>query len=171
MRNLRRSGGNPKLLITNGKLPLNLQTLSLHSPPFLRLADEMHRMLTLTLAPSVPTSLRNIPIKYNLIIRLWTHAFHRLLESLRRAAMPPVSSLVALEHLQVSTLVWPRGEAVVLTSRLTPNLSRAFLGIHLLRIHLLCRPPRGAESICFPRPMDRGSWRPRSLQNRGQCYG
>ncbi|KAI0928296.1 hypothetical protein AcW2_004349 [Taiwanofungus camphoratus] len=64
------------------------------------LAEKMHNLLTLTLAPSVPASLRNIPAKYNLIIRLWTHAFHRLLESLRRAATPPASSAIALEHLQ-----------------------------------------------------------------------
>lgn len=61
---------------------------------------EMHQMLTLTLAPAVPASLRNIPTKYNLIIRLWTHAFHRLLESLRRVATPPNDSPIALEYLQ-----------------------------------------------------------------------
>ncbi|KAH9951368.1 hypothetical protein B0H21DRAFT_718709 [Amylocystis lapponica] len=64
------------------------------------LAEKMHNLLTLTLAPSVPASLRNIPSKYNLIIRLWTHAFYRLLESLRRAARPPATSPIALEHLQ-----------------------------------------------------------------------
>ncbi|EED78536.1 predicted protein [Postia placenta Mad-698-R] len=64
------------------------------------LAEKMHQMLTLTLAPAVPASLRNIPTKYNLIIRLWTHAFHRLLESLRRAATPPNNSPIALEYLQ-----------------------------------------------------------------------
>lgn len=66
-----------------------------------RLAEKMHYLLSMTLAPNVPNSLRNIPTKYNLIIRLWTTAFHRLLESLRRAAMPPTSSVIALEHLQV----------------------------------------------------------------------
>lgn len=45
----------------------------------------------------MPESLRNIPTKYNIIIRLWTFAFHKLLESLRRASF---TSLVALEHLQ-----------------------------------------------------------------------
>ncbi|KAF7966165.1 hypothetical protein HWV62_39776 [Athelia sp. TMB] len=39
----------------------------------------------------------NIPTKYNTIIRLWTHAFHRLLESLRRASF---TSPLALERLQ-----------------------------------------------------------------------
>ncbi|KAL4251674.1 hypothetical protein ABKN59_003762 [Abortiporus biennis] len=60
----------------------------------------MHHLLKITLAPTVPASLRNIPIKYNIIIRLWTYGFHQLLESLRQAAMPPTSSVVALEHLQ-----------------------------------------------------------------------
>src|SRR5882762_3707621 len=57
----------------------------------------MHNLLEISLAPSVPASLRNIPTKYNIIIRLWTHAFHKLLESLRRASF---SSFLALEHLQ-----------------------------------------------------------------------
>ncbi|KZT11502.1 uncharacterized protein LAESUDRAFT_643103 [Laetiporus sulphureus 93-53] len=64
------------------------------------LAEKVHHLLSLTLAPTVPASLRNIPTKYNLIIRLWTHAFHRLLEVLRRAASPPNNSPVALEYLQ-----------------------------------------------------------------------
>jgi hypothetical protein len=45
----------------------------------------------------VPASLRNIPTKYNIIVRLWTFAFHKLLESLRRASF---TSPLALEHLQ-----------------------------------------------------------------------
>ncbi|KAF7359539.1 PINc domain-containing protein [Mycena sanguinolenta] len=49
------------------------------------------------LPPSVPASLRNIPTKYNIITRLWTFAFHKLLESLRRASF---NSALALEHLQ-----------------------------------------------------------------------
>ena len=57
----------------------------------------MHNLLEISLAPSVPASLRNIPTKYNIIIRLWTRAFHRLLESLRRASF---TSPLALEHLQ-----------------------------------------------------------------------
>ena len=58
-------------------------------------------MLALTLAHTVSASLKNIPQKYNLIIRLWSHAFYHLLESLRHAARPPTSSHVALEYLQV----------------------------------------------------------------------
>ncbi|THH33993.1 hypothetical protein EUX98_g312 [Antrodiella citrinella] len=61
------------------------------------LADQMHHMLTLTSAPTVPSSLRSVPTKYNLIVRLWTHAFHRILENLRCASL---TSVVALEHLQ-----------------------------------------------------------------------
>lgn len=45
----------------------------------------------------MPASLRNIPTKYNIIVRLWTYAFHKLLESLRRASF---TSPLALEHLQ-----------------------------------------------------------------------
>lgn len=61
----------------------------------------MHFMLSLTSAPTLPSGLRNVPIKYNLIIRLWTHAFHKPLESLRKAAIAPTNSRVALELLQV----------------------------------------------------------------------
>lgn len=57
----------------------------------------MHNLLELTLAPHVPASLRNIPTKYNIIIRLWTHAFNKPLETLRRASF---QSSIALEHLQ-----------------------------------------------------------------------
>jgi hypothetical protein len=57
----------------------------------------MQNLLEISLAPSVPASLRNIPTKYNIIIRLWTYAFHKLLESHRRASF---SSSLALEHLQ-----------------------------------------------------------------------
>ena len=53
---------------------------------FNRLAESMHNLLQLTLAPNVPASLRNIPTKYNIIIRLWTHAFNKPLEALRRAS-------------------------------------------------------------------------------------
>ncbi|KAH7930887.1 hypothetical protein BV22DRAFT_1054224 [Leucogyrophana mollusca] len=61
------------------------------------LADMMHTLMNISLAASVPASLRVIPTKYNIIIRLWTHAFHKLLEALRRASF---SSPLALEHLQ-----------------------------------------------------------------------
>jgi protein SMG6 len=57
----------------------------------------MHQLLGISTAPSVPASLRNIPEKYNIIVRLWTYGFHRLLENLRRSAL---HSVVALEHLQ-----------------------------------------------------------------------
>lgn len=62
-----------------------------------RLAEIIHNLLEISLAPSVPASLRNIPTKYNIITRLWTFAFHKLLESLRRASF---TSDLALEHLQ-----------------------------------------------------------------------
>ncbi|KAI0721532.1 hypothetical protein C8T65DRAFT_705109 [Cerioporus squamosus] len=65
-----------------------------------QLAESIREMLALTLAPTVPASLKNIPQKYNLIIRLWSHAFYHLLESLRHAARPSTSSPVALEYLQ-----------------------------------------------------------------------
>ncbi|KAI0055170.1 hypothetical protein BV25DRAFT_1932002 [Artomyces pyxidatus] len=61
------------------------------------LAEMMHDLLQISLAHNVPASLRNIPEKYNIIIRLWTHAFHRLLEHLRRASL---NSRIAMEHLQ-----------------------------------------------------------------------
>ncbi|TDL27426.1 hypothetical protein BD410DRAFT_818864 [Rickenella mellea] len=61
------------------------------------LAESMHNLLQLTSAPLLPASLRNIPTKYNIITRLWTHAFNMPLETLRRASF---QSVVALEHLQ-----------------------------------------------------------------------
>lgn len=63
-------------------------------------------MLTLTLAPTVPQSLRSILIKYALVSRLWNHGFHRLLELLRRDATTKLSE-IALEHLQVSSFTTP----------------------------------------------------------------
>jgi hypothetical protein len=57
----------------------------------------MYNLLQLSLAPSVPASLKNVPTKYNIVVRLWTHAFHKLLESLRRASF---ASRLALELLQ-----------------------------------------------------------------------
>ncbi|KAG6840703.1 hypothetical protein C0991_004947 [Blastosporella zonata] len=62
-----------------------------------QLAEYIHNLLEISLAPSVPASLRNIPTKYNIIVRLWTYAFFKLLESLRRASF---ASPLALEHLQ-----------------------------------------------------------------------
>ena len=61
------------------------------------LAENIPNLLEISLSPSVPPSLRIIPTKYNIIVRLWTYAFHKLLESLRRAAF---ASPLALEHLQ-----------------------------------------------------------------------
>ena len=58
-------------------------------------------MLSLTLAPTVPQSLKIIPVKYGLVGRLWNHGFHRLLETLRRDATAGQSE-VAFELLQVS---------------------------------------------------------------------
>ncbi|KAI0063876.1 hypothetical protein BV25DRAFT_1899085 [Artomyces pyxidatus] len=61
------------------------------------LAEMMHNLLQISLAHNVPVSLRSIPKNYNIIICLWTHAFHRLLEHLRRASL---NSRIAMEHLQ-----------------------------------------------------------------------
>ncbi|TFY73283.1 hypothetical protein EWM64_g10729, partial [Hericium alpestre] len=62
-----------------------------------QLVEMMHNLLEMSLAPGVPASLRNIPAKYNITIRLWTHGFHCILENLRRSSL---SSKIALEHLQ-----------------------------------------------------------------------
>ena len=68
------------------------------------LADTVSQLLNTTLSPNVPSSLKNIPEKYNLPVRLWLHAFHRLLESLRRAAVSSAYPDIALENLVVSGL-------------------------------------------------------------------
>jgi protein SMG6 len=57
----------------------------------------MYNLLQLSLAPSVPASLKNVPTKYNIVVRLWTLGFYKLLESLRRACF---TSRLALELLQ-----------------------------------------------------------------------
>ena len=59
----------------------------------------MHNLLKISLNPSIPASLHNIPTKYNIIIWLWTHAFHKLLETLQRDTSF-CGSFLALEHLQ-----------------------------------------------------------------------
>ncbi|KAI0262907.1 hypothetical protein BC834DRAFT_889594 [Gloeopeniophorella convolvens] len=61
------------------------------------LADMMLNLLEISQAPGVPVSLRNIPEKYNIITRLWTNGFHRLLENLRRSSL---GSKIAMEYLQ-----------------------------------------------------------------------
>jgi protein SMG6 len=57
----------------------------------------VHNLMEISLAPSIPTSLRVIPTKHNIIIRLWTHTVHKLLEALYCASF---ASPLALEHLQ-----------------------------------------------------------------------
>ena len=57
----------------------------------------MHTLLEISLAPSIPASLCNIPTKYNIIICLRRYSFYKLLESLCRASF---TSPLALEHLQ-----------------------------------------------------------------------
>ena len=61
------------------------------------LAEAIHNLLEISLAPSVPASLPNISTKYNIIIRLWTRGFDKLLESLRSASF---TSVLALEYPQ-----------------------------------------------------------------------
>ncbi|KAH6867819.1 hypothetical protein BKA70DRAFT_1492558 [Coprinopsis sp. MPI-PUGE-AT-0042] len=61
------------------------------------LAETIHNLLEISLSPSVPASPRTIPVKYNIVVRLWTYAFLKVLESLRRTSF---QSPVALEHLQ-----------------------------------------------------------------------
>ncbi|KAF7777504.1 hypothetical protein Agabi119p4_3576 [Agaricus bisporus var. burnettii] len=61
------------------------------------LAEDMYNLLQLSLAPSVPASLKHVPTKYNIVVRLWTHGFYKLLESLRRSCF---TSRLALELLQ-----------------------------------------------------------------------
>ncbi|KAF7305569.1 PINc domain-containing protein [Mycena chlorophos] len=62
-----------------------------------RLRRSYTTFLQSPLPPSVPATLRNIPTKYNIILRSWTFSCRKLLESLRRASL---TSNLALEHLQ-----------------------------------------------------------------------
>ena len=54
--------------------------------------------MQISLSPSMPALLHIIPTKYkfNILIHLWTHAFHRLLEALQAS----FTSTLALKHLQ-----------------------------------------------------------------------
>ncbi|KAI0319819.1 hypothetical protein OF83DRAFT_1169880 [Amylostereum chailletii] len=61
------------------------------------LAELMSWLLEESTAPIHPVSMCSIPVKYNIVARLWCHAFNRLLEKLRVAAQ---ASKLALEHLQ-----------------------------------------------------------------------
>ncbi|KAI0037957.1 hypothetical protein FA95DRAFT_1612578 [Auriscalpium vulgare] len=61
------------------------------------LAEMMHNLLAISLSPNIPASSRNIPEKYNIGILLWTHAFHRLLENLRRSSL---NSRIVMQQLQ-----------------------------------------------------------------------
>ena len=62
-----------------------------------RLAEMMYNLLKISLAPSIPASLCNIPTKYIIIIiHLWTLGFQKL-ESLCCASF---LSLLALKYLQ-----------------------------------------------------------------------
>ncbi|KAL0947160.1 hypothetical protein HGRIS_013287 [Hohenbuehelia grisea] len=60
-----------------------------------QLAEYIHNLLQMSLAPGVPATLRDIPKKYGMMLRLW-NAFYPLLEQLRCASDSPI----ALEHLQ-----------------------------------------------------------------------
>ncbi|KAJ3935434.1 MAG: hypothetical protein NXY57DRAFT_912951 [Lentinula lateritia] len=62
-----------------------------------RLVEYIHNMLQISLSPSVPVSLRTIPTKYNIIMRLWVTGFNKLLQSLQRACL---ESPLAMEYLQ-----------------------------------------------------------------------
>ncbi|KAE9406452.1 hypothetical protein BT96DRAFT_1014944 [Gymnopus androsaceus JB14] len=62
-----------------------------------RLVEYIHNMLEISLSPSVPASLRKIPTKYNIIMRLWVTGFNKILQSLQRACL---ESPLAMEHLQ-----------------------------------------------------------------------
>ncbi|KAJ3717157.1 hypothetical protein C8R42DRAFT_744289 [Lentinula raphanica] len=62
-----------------------------------RLADYIHNMLEISRSPSVPASLHNIPMKYNIIMRLWLTGFNKILQSLQRACL---GSPIAMEFLQ-----------------------------------------------------------------------
>ena len=61
------------------------------------MAESIHNLLEISLSPSVLPSLCIIPSKYNIIVCLWTYAFHKLLKSLYLAAF---AIPLALEHLQ-----------------------------------------------------------------------
>lgn len=60
----------------------------------------MRDLLDISLAPTVPASLRNIPVKYNIINRLWSIAFYKHLEDLYRAAFTSPVNHIAFELLQ-----------------------------------------------------------------------
>jgi protein SMG6 len=95
----RRIGGGVSSIIIKGMcFPSRVSARKITMTTHHSLAEMMHNLLQLTLASNVPASLRNIPEKYNLIMRLWRNGFYHPLENLRRCAFN--NSTVALEHLQ-----------------------------------------------------------------------
>jgi protein SMG6 len=64
------------------------------------LSELMLCLLEISLAPGGSASLRNIPKNYNIIIRLWTNCFYRLLDNLRQCS---INSRIASEYLQEFT--------------------------------------------------------------------
>ena len=58
---------------------------------FSSLSELMLDLLTISLVAGIPTSLKNIPQKYNIIIRLWTNCFYRLLKNLWHSS--PISKI------------------------------------------------------------------------------
>ena len=76
--------------------PHTLRSLDALLIYLIRLAESIREMPCPHVGAYRSRVLKNIPQKYNLIIRLWTHAFYRLLESLRHAVGPPTSLMVAL---------------------------------------------------------------------------
>ena len=89
-----------------------------------RLAEKIHTLLQWTLAPNVPASLRNIPQKYNIIIRLWTHGFYKPLETLRRTSF---QSAVALEHLQDFIIYAYKFYSLLLEDRMLDSFKSGWL--------------------------------------------
>ncbi|KAH6901413.1 hypothetical protein BKA70DRAFT_1436095 [Coprinopsis sp. MPI-PUGE-AT-0042] len=57
----------------------------------------MYNLLEISLSASAPDPLQTTPVGYNITMRLWTNAFHKVLESLRRVSF---QSPIAFEHLQ-----------------------------------------------------------------------
>ena len=79
-----------------GSFPVHIHHHHYHSP-HLAFASSSYLVPPGVLQCSILASIHNISTKYNIIIRLWTHGFHKLVESLQHASF---MSLLSFKHLQ-----------------------------------------------------------------------
>ena len=107
----------------------------------------MHDLLIFSQFPTIPASLRNIPIKYNIPTRLWTSAFQILIDDLYNASL---NSLLALEHLH-DFLFYAYTTYTCLLEEFTPHPLRAawLESLGDLARYQMCLPPMVIQTVGY----------------------